>query len=187
MQALLTAAYLCITLVSAVKINQPAVAVTGRTTQTCGDPSDAVPYYRTLSNALTDYYYTADAALVDTVFVGTGNYALQGVAGLVFLTQEESTVPFYRLGKTAVNFFTANTTERDIAIQQGYRLTPNDPLTYIYPTEICGAVPFYRMVNTAEQANFYTTSESERLDFLANQGYTDLGIAGYILPLGGSS
>ncbi|KAJ7760010.1 hypothetical protein B0H16DRAFT_1688904 [Mycena metata] len=182
MYALLTAAYLCITVVSALKINQPAVAVTRRTTQTCGDPSNAVPYYRTLSTPLSDYYYTADAALVDAVYVDN-NYALQGVAGLVFITQEESTVPFYRLTKFAVNFFTANTTERDIAIQQGYSLTPKDPLTYIYPTEICGAVPFYRMVNTAEQANFYTTSESERLDFLTNQGYTDLGIAGYILPL----
>lgn len=145
-----------------------------------------MPYYRLLSSALTDYYYTASAAQVDAVFGGPNSYALQGVAGLVFITQEESTVPFYRLTKFAVNFFTANTTERDIAIQQGYQLTPNDPLTYIYPTEICGAVPFYRMVNAAAQENFYTTSQSERLDFLANQGYTDLGIAGYILPLGGT-
>ncbi|KAJ7044344.1 hypothetical protein C8F04DRAFT_1174777 [Mycena alexandri] len=186
MYALLTAAYLCITLVSALKISQSAVVITSRTTQTCGDPSNVVPYYRTFSTPLSDYYYTADAALVDAVYVGTGNYALQGVAGLVFIDQEESTVPFYRLTKFEVNFFGANTTERDIAIQQGYGLTSTDPLTYIYPTEICGAVPFYRVVNAAGQANIYTTLESERVDFVTNQGYTDLGIAGYILPLEGA-
>ncbi|KAJ7861202.1 hypothetical protein B0H14DRAFT_2742902 [Mycena olivaceomarginata] len=68
------------------------------------------------------------------------------------------------------NFFTTNTTERDLAIQQGFSLTPTDPLTFIYPTEICGAVPFYRVFNPGAQANFYTTSESRRLDSLPIRG-----------------
>lgn len=143
-----------------------------------------MPFYSLFNSPTVDYYYTADAALVDAVFPG---YALQGLAGLVFVTQEESTVPFYRLHQLLANsnnnFFTTNTTERDLAIQQGFSLTPTDPLTFIYPTEICGAVPFYRVFNPGAQANFYTTSESRRLDFIANRGYEDLGIAGYILPL----
>jgi hypothetical protein len=34
-----------------------------------------------------------------------------------------------------------------------------------------------------EKDNFYTISEAERLDFIANHGYTDIEIAGYVLPV----
>ncbi|KAJ7043766.1 hypothetical protein C8F04DRAFT_1229241 [Mycena alexandri] len=190
MHSAILALSLLTTLVSALRGSKPASATQAQTrsAQTCGDPADAVPFYSLFNSATVDYYYTADAGLVDTVFPAPSGYALQGVAGLVFVTQEESTVPFYRLHQLLANsvnnnFFTTNTTERDLAIQQGFSLTPTDPLTFIYPTEICGAVPFYRVFNPGAQANFYTTSESRRLDFIANQGYEDLGIAGYILPL----
>ncbi|KAF7350006.1 hypothetical protein MVEN_01302200 [Mycena venus] len=183
MRLLLSAVYFCITLASALRVNEPAV-VMSRDNQTCGDPSDVVPYYQHYSSAVTDYYYTADAALVNTV-ITSYHYTFQRVAGLVFITQQPSTVPFYRLYlSSGVDFYTTNTTERDIAIKQGYAEgDPTDPLTYIYPTEICGAVPFYRIYKSSQQATYYTTSESEKLDFIANQGYVDQGIAGYILPL----
>ncbi|KAJ7715287.1 hypothetical protein B0H14DRAFT_3171268 [Mycena olivaceomarginata] len=178
MHSAILALSLLTTLVSALRGSKPASATAQtRSAQTCGDPADAVPFYSLFNSPTIDYYYTADAALVDAVFPG---YALQGLAGLVFVTQEESTVPFYRLHQLLANsnnnFFT--TTQ-----PSGFSLTPTDPLTFIYPTEICGAVPFYRVFNPGAQANFYTTSESRRLDFIANQGYEDLGIAGYILPL----
>ncbi|KAJ7835867.1 hypothetical protein B0H13DRAFT_2369075 [Mycena leptocephala] len=194
MRSVLSAVYFCITLASAVLTNQP-VAVTQQSlsAETCGDPSHAVLFYQTYNSGTVNYYYTAVAATAASVPSGTGPYAFQGAAGFVFVTQEGSTIPFYRLHKTVlngtvpvrdINFFTTNTTERDIALQQqGFELTPGDPLTYIYPTEICGAVPFYRVFNPGAQANFYTTSESERIDFIANNGYKDLGIAGYIYPL----
>jgi hypothetical protein len=31
--------------------------------------------------------------------------------------------------------------------------------------------------------NFYTTSEWERRDFISNLGYTNIEIAGYVLPV----
>ncbi|KAJ7270572.1 hypothetical protein C8J57DRAFT_1130514 [Mycena rebaudengoi] len=186
MRSVLSAVYFCITLASAVRINQP-VAVTSRAAQTCGDTSDAVLLYQFFNSATVDYFYTTGAAGPSS---RTGPYNPQGGAGFVFATEEESTVPFYRLHKTVsngnvqdVNFWTTNTTEVNIAIQQGFSSDLMDPAIYIYPTEICGAVPFYRVFNSGAQANFYTTSKSERLDFIVNMGYTDLGIAGYIYPL----
>jgi hypothetical protein len=131
-----------------------------------------------------DHYYTTDVTIMNSIILNA-NYALQSVAGLVFVTEEESTTPFYRLYNSAItdNFYTISTTERDLALQNGYILITNDPLTYIYPTQICGSVPLYRLYNSVGQDNFYTTSESERLDFISNEGYTDIEIAGYILPL----
>ncbi|KAJ7330429.1 hypothetical protein DFH08DRAFT_623029, partial [Mycena albidolilacea] len=96
-------------------------------------------------------------------------------AAFVFVTQEESTVPLYRLSSAAAtdNFYTISTTERDNAL---------DPMTYIYPTQVCGSVAFYRLFHKTKLVNFYTISEAERLDFITNQGYTDIEIAGYVLP-----
>jgi hypothetical protein len=117
--------------------------------------------------------------------ITTFGYAVQSVAALVFVTQEESTVPFYRLLSTTAsdNFYTISTTERDNALQNGYVVVAGDPFTYIYPTQVCGSVPYYRLYHETKKDNFYTTSESERLDFIANQGYTDIEISGYVLPV----
>jgi hypothetical protein len=118
---------------------------------------------------------------VEVVILNAPDYILQGVAAYVFGTQEESTVPFYRLSTTSDNFYTISETERASALANGYVVPPNNPVTYIYPTQICGSIPFYRLYHAAKTDNFYTTLESERLEFIAD-GYTDIEIAGYVLP-----
>ncbi|KAJ7792548.1 hypothetical protein B0H13DRAFT_1935701 [Mycena leptocephala] len=177
MHSAILALSLLTTLVSALRGSKPASATAQtRSAQTCGDPADAVPFYSTFNSATVDYYYTADAAFVDVVFPAPSGYALQGLAGLVFVTQEESTVPFYRLHQLLANsvnnnFFTTNTTER---VQPG-----PDRSAHVYiPDGDLRAVPFYRVFNPGAQANFYTTSESRRLDFIANQGYEDWELLG---------
>ncbi|KAJ7443828.1 hypothetical protein FB451DRAFT_1295130 [Mycena latifolia] len=167
-------------LASAVNVRAPAEI---RTSETCGDPTNALPFYRSYKSTTVDHFYTTDVTLVNNAVAA--NYALQSVAGLVFVTQEESTAPFYRLHSVDAtdNFYTMSTTERDNALQHGYVSVANDPETYIYPTQICGSIPLYRLYNSVGKDNFYTTSESERLDFISNQGYTDIEIAGYVLPI----
>jgi hypothetical protein len=51
---------------------------------------------------------------------------------------------------------------------------------FISATEQCGAIPLYRLLNTAAGAHFYTTSVSERDSVLLNLGFADEGIAGYV-------
>jgi hypothetical protein len=154
-----------------------------RSPNTCGNPTDALPLYRIFRPTFANHYYTTSVGLVNNAVVNL--QSLEGAAALVFLTQEESTVQFYRLFRTATmdNFYTISTTERDNALQNGYATVTQEPFTYIYPTQVCGSVPFYRLYHETKQANFYTTSESERLEFIANQGYTDIGIAGYVLSV----
>ncbi|KAJ6450159.1 hypothetical protein C8R45DRAFT_916974 [Mycena sanguinolenta] len=159
-----------------------------RSAETCGDPDDAIPFYRMLvpNPARPEYYYSADITYVNTAL--HGGWTLQTVAALMFLTQEESTVPFFRLNSNVVPgemLFTANTTELVDALQNGYSIAVDDAETYVYPTQICGSVPFYHLYNSAKQANFYTVSTSEMQTFIAN-GYSNAGIAGYVLPVGGS-
>jgi hypothetical protein len=141
-----------------------------------------MPFYRSYNPTVVDHYYITD---VNGITDHAPSYALQEVAALVFVTQEESTVQFYRLWSSAAtdSFYTISTTERDNALKNGYAVIATDPLVYIYPTQVCGSVPFYRLFHKTKLDNFYTTSESERQDFISNQGYTDIEIAGYVLPL----
>ncbi|KAF7374231.1 hypothetical protein MSAN_00305900 [Mycena sanguinolenta] len=158
----------------------------GRSAETCGDPDDALAWYRVGLVSQFAYGYSTDVTWVSSV-IRNNEYSLQTIMGMVFLTQEESTVPCYFLESVPLvdNFVTINATERDAAIASGqYVLVPSHQ-TYIYPTEICGSIPMYRLYNSAKTSNFFTTSESERLSAISNSGYADLGIAGYVLPAGG--
>ncbi|KAJ7906782.1 hypothetical protein B0H13DRAFT_2333133 [Mycena leptocephala] len=164
---------------SAFPSSEPGLDMTKRSSNTCGDPTDALPFYRIYNPSSVTYRYTTNSGIVSSL--------LEGVAALVFVTQEESTVPFYRLSSAVAtdNFYTISTTERDSALQNGYTFggAGTDSVYYIYPTQLCGSVPFYRLYQESTKTNFYTISESERLDYIANHGYTDIEIAGYVLPL----
>ncbi|KAJ7175031.1 hypothetical protein C8R43DRAFT_873285, partial [Mycena crocata] len=144
-----------------------------------------VPFYRSYNSAQIDHWYTPDVAQIN-VF-DCGGWVLQGVTGLAFVTQAPGTTPFFRVWNGAVgdNFYTTSTTERDAALRNGYVVDATSvPVTYIYPNQICGSIPLFRLFSSSGQDNFYTTSQAERVDFVANRGYADVSIAGYVLPLG---
>ncbi|KAJ7675612.1 hypothetical protein DFH06DRAFT_1169987 [Mycena polygramma] len=153
-----------------------------RSTETCGDPTLTVPFYRIYASSSTDHVYTTLTTNVDADILN-GGVVLQTVAALVFSTPEVSTVPFYRLysSSTSDHFYTISTTDRDNAVKNGFAVQ-NESI-YIYPTQICGSVPLYRLFSSKAQDNFYTVSESERLEFIDSQGYADVEIAGYVFPV----
>ncbi|KAF8180947.1 hypothetical protein K438DRAFT_1602107, partial [Mycena galopus ATCC 62051] len=152
----------------------------------CGDPTLTVPFYRGYTSKAVDHVYTTDVTNLSDDILHSA-YVLQGVAAFVFLAQEESTVRLYRLYSTAAtdHFYTISTTERDSAVTNGYM--PESELIYTYPTQICGSIPLFRLFSASGKLhnwpdNFYSTSESERQNFITNEGYSDVEIAGYVLP-----
>ncbi|KAJ6450191.1 hypothetical protein C8R45DRAFT_1114266 [Mycena sanguinolenta] len=159
--------------------------VAGRSAETCGGPDDTLPWYRVNVPSLFAYAYGTDPAWISSIILND-RYVLKTIIGRVFLTQEESTVPCYFLSSDVLadNFVTINATERDAAVASGQYVLKPTLQTYIYPTQICGSIPMYRLYSSAKTSNFFTTSESERLGVISSSGYTDLGIAGYILPEG---
>lgn len=51
---------------------------------------------------------------------------------------------------------------------------------FIAPVAECGAVPLYRVYHPVAGAHFYTVSAAEKDNAVANLGYQDQGIAGYV-------
>ncbi|KAF7372840.1 hypothetical protein MSAN_00490000 [Mycena sanguinolenta] len=117
---------------------------TGRWAATCGDPAHVLPLYRSYTN--TTNTYTTNITLVNST--NSFGYTLQEVAAMIFFTQEESTVPFYRLWYDAAkdSFYTTSTAEMDDAIAAGYvprpRRTLPDP--DLRSRSILSAVQFCR-------------------------------------------
>ncbi|KAJ7899436.1 hypothetical protein B0H13DRAFT_2337077 [Mycena leptocephala] len=69
--------------------------VEARSPETCGDPSNSVPFYVTeLPNS--NFFYSTSFTDV-TVAINGYDYMFEGDAARVFVTQELSTVPFFRL------------------------------------------------------------------------------------------
>ncbi|KAF7326780.1 hypothetical protein MVEN_02597200 [Mycena venus] len=71
----------------------------------------------------------------------------------------------------------------DAALKNRYVPVVSDPFAFIYPAQACGSVPFYHLYHQARKNNSYTISQAEILDFIANQGYTDIEIAECVLPV----
>ncbi|KAJ7722342.1 hypothetical protein B0H16DRAFT_1699352 [Mycena metata] len=142
--------------------------IEARSPETCGDPSDSVPFY-VMELPNSNFFYSASFNDVTTVING---YDYMFEAARVFVTQELSTVPFFRL--------TANTTERDTVVAASdYIYIGVAP--YIYPSQICGSLPFYRLLESSVPRRFYTTSLEDRDDRIATGVWSDQGIAGYVL------
>ncbi|KAJ6576926.1 hypothetical protein DFH09DRAFT_1148793 [Mycena vulgaris] len=141
---------------------KPALNAT-RTTETCGDPTLAVPFYRAYNPTVANHAYGMDLASM----LKTNPWTYQALAAFVFATQEESTIPLHHM---------VNPTTFD----RIYTTNPTEPLYYIYPTQICGSVPFYRLSKLALHDHFFIASETERIEYIESQGYSDEGIAGYV-------
>ncbi|KAJ7722717.1 hypothetical protein B0H16DRAFT_1473241 [Mycena metata] len=158
---------------------KPAPGVT-RTTETCGDPTLAVPFYRLFNPSIAHHLYCTGLANIQAVVGPTWPY--QALAAFVFLTQEESTVPLHQMVNptTGDRIYTTNATEVTALQQTGYGVAALEPGYFIYPTQICGSVPFYRLSKVAIHDHFFTASETERIAAIDSQGYADEGIAGYV-------
>jgi hypothetical protein len=55
-------------------------------------------------------------------------------------------------------------------------------LGYWSPTELCGAIPLYRLYQESSQNHFYTTNAGERDNAANNLGYVSEGIGGWVWP-----
>ncbi|KAJ6545565.1 hypothetical protein B0H19DRAFT_1033969 [Mycena capillaripes] len=139
----------------------------------CAGADQAQPLYRDWNPTTGDHFYTTDSAEAS----GASGYNVEGVRALVFATQVAGSVRFLRLYNAAFrnHFYTTNATEA--AQIPGYVIQDEDPM-YIYPTQLCGSVPFYRLF---AGNHFYTVDTGER-DAAEMGGWVFESVAGYVFP-----
>jgi hypothetical protein len=113
----------------------------------------------------------------------------EGTAARVFTTKVASSAQFFRLYSTAAgdHLYTTDTTEvaTAISVKYNYTLQSGAPM-YIYPSALCGTVPFYRLHSAINRDHFYTTNASEKDSAMAG-GYAFEFIAGYVFDASSAS
>ncbi|KAK7450103.1 hypothetical protein VKT23_012985 [Stygiomarasmius scandens] len=156
-----------------------ASPIEARAAQTCGNPSNAVPFLRAFNPSNGDHFYTTNPTEMANAIRGA--YKLEGTAAQVFTNQELSTIPFFRLFKPGVgdHFYTTSAAERDNAVLSfGY--SDEGIAAFVYTTGDCGGQPLFRLFNPKSGDHFYTMSAAER-DSAIGLGYASEGIAGFTL------
>ncbi|KDR73346.1 hypothetical protein GALMADRAFT_31729, partial [Galerina marginata CBS 339.88] len=149
----------------------------------CADPSAAVPFLRAYQPQVVDHFYSTSASEIASE-ITTAGYLSEPGPGNIFTAQQPTTVPFFRLFSAAAtdHFYTTSATERDSFIASGNGYVSQGTAGFIYATPDCGGIPLFRQFNPQMKDHFYTTSAAEAQISLNIHGYTDEGIAGYILP-----
>ncbi|KAF8963117.1 hypothetical protein BDZ97DRAFT_2017624 [Flammula alnicola] len=134
----------------------------------------------------------ADPTLAD-VFVEAFNPSLTAhvirIQGEVFRAWQTAqdfmiTVPIYQLyDPTIQDYIFLTSTNSNPPIAGGYET--GGIIGYVYSTQVCGSVPLLVAFQASAGDHWYTTSASEHSSLLAD-GWTDAGVAAFVLPLNDS-
>ncbi|KAJ7908226.1 hypothetical protein B0H13DRAFT_1617734 [Mycena leptocephala] len=153
----------------------------------CADASLAQPLYRDYSASLGDHFYTIN--LDEYSAANAAGATPEGTAARVFTAKVASSAQFFRLYSIAAgdHLYTTDTTEvaTAISVKYNYTLQSGAPM-YIYPSALCGTVPFYRLHSAINRDHFYTTNASEKDSAMAG-GYAFEFIAGYVFDASSAS
>jgi hypothetical protein len=134
-----------------------------------------VPLYRASNAAGNLHAYTTNAAEQSA-----NGFHAEGTTGYIMSSQGSGTVPLYRMtGGNGDTLLTIDGNERSSMQAHGYR--DAGIAGYVSSAQASGTQPLYRLSNANGDAHLYTTSASERQQFLG-QGFKDEGTVGYVWP-----
>jgi hypothetical protein len=159
-------------------VNASATAPAGTPAQGgAGDTGNGakVPLYRSSNAAGNLHAYTTNAAEQSA-----NGFHAEGTTGFILSSQAPGSVPLYRMtGANGDTVLTIDGNEHTSMQAHGYR--DAGIAGYVSSSQAVGTQPLYRLSNANGDAHFFTTSASERQQFLS-QGFKDEGTVGYIWP-----
>ncbi len=121
--------------------------------------------------------------------VGTqDNWQFQNPVFLAWRFEQEFTTPFYQFISSNSDAFMVLPGGANGTVPTAAGFTNQGIVGYAYTTPVCGSVPLLLAVNTGATDSWWTTSQADH-DLLLeiNTGWSDAGIAFYVLPLGAST
>ncbi|KAF7325496.1 hypothetical protein MKEN_00398600 [Mycena kentingensis (nom. inval.)] len=150
----------------------------------CAPATSAVPLYGAYNPTAVDYILGTDES--EITGTASAGYTLHGTQGFLFNASAPSsaheTVQLFRLWSKRFtdHLYTTDPKEVNSTIANvGYKL--EEASMYVYPTQVCGSVPFYRMWSVTASSHFYTVSETERAAAKsAKEAWKDESVLGYV-------
>jgi hypothetical protein len=137
------------------------------------DYANRVPLYRASNRDGSIHLYTTNGNQQNS-----RGFHAEGTTGYVLTQQRRGTVPLYRM--YGPNGDMLLTVEPDaVAKMRTYNYREDGILGYVAATQVPGTQVLFALVNQDGSLHFFTTSESERRQFL-RRGWQELGPAGYI-------
>ncbi|KAF5327928.1 hypothetical protein D9619_003909 [Psilocybe cf. subviscida] len=115
---------------------------------------------------------------------GPAFWSFQGPVGKAWPTQQEFTVPLFRL-TTPTNsdyIFVIGADAQTPPTVKGFSAVAADLVAWVYDTAVCDSVPLMSAVLAAKSDHYYTTDSDEHAALLA-AGWTDGGVVAFVLPL----
>ncbi|KIJ48855.1 hypothetical protein M422DRAFT_247220 [Sphaerobolus stellatus SS14] len=151
-----------------------------RAADTCADPTLADVWVGAYSPSQTAHVIRATWAFVVNIAIG-GDWQIQGPVFRAWETPQEFTVPLYQLSKPdGSDFLFLPSTDGNPPTVAGFE---NSGITgYVYATQVCGSVPLLVAANAATTDHWYTTNALQH-SLLVADGWTDAGVAAFVLPL----
>ncbi|PPQ70679.1 hypothetical protein CVT26_014618 [Gymnopilus dilepis] len=151
----------------------------------CGDPNIATTFFEGFKPSV---WSNAPDTIADDVNLSTGGdeWDLQPASFRAWTTAgQPNTVPlywFYNLDSHAYLYLTSDTTSPPKP--SGYFGAAN-LIAYVYSKPICDSVPLYCVSKPSDY--WYTTNLAEHNNFISQYGWTDCGVAAYVLPVTSTS
>lgn len=144
-----------------------------------------VTLYRLHSAARADHFYTTHAGERD-LFSRHCGYKYEAPAAQILASPAESTVPLFRILRNKEHFYTTDVMEKDEVLRDtsdAAAVHYEGVAGYVYPIQLSGTIPLYRLYRPQVDNHFYTTSKLEKRLRLKVIGWMDEGTACYVYPI----
>ena len=154
-----------------------------RAADTCGDASVSTTYYEGFSPSEKAHAFNTMAAFVNAGNLGQDWRILTPSFKAWDSPGQPSTTALWKLvNKATLEHIYLLSINGIIPARSGF--TAIEIIAYAYPSQICGSVPLYSAAGPVD--HWYTTNLIEHNQVLHLSGWTDDGIAAYVLPLDGT-
>ncbi|KDR68081.1 hypothetical protein GALMADRAFT_146572 [Galerina marginata CBS 339.88] len=156
-----------------------------RAADTCADPSLTAIYYQGYSVTRSAHILRTRWVMVSESTTGD-EYAIQGAMFRAWEGAQPFTVPLFQLpnGPSATDIIYLPSLNGSAPTAPGF-LPPNlnEPVAFVYPTQVCGSVPLFVVSNPTFTDHWYTTDPAERDALVKNTGWVNGGVVTFVLPL----
>lgn len=147
-----------------------------------------IPVYRFYSPITRKQFITLDANEKNYIVKNMANaWRYQGVVWYVYPQYEDQTMPIYRFYSPVLrsHLFTLDANEKNYIITNMKHAWRYEGIGFfVYPHQISGTAPVYRMYSPSLRTHFFTMDGNERGSMLNSGMWNDEGVAYYAFPNG---